>query len=95
MPVLFLIHHGPCAGDLVVRQNGAGIGQLLQVDGAGYFPAIYLGMDALFYDMVVVFAMFQYAVNSSPKQGPDHVGRIFFYVVPVFTLELHNAGAIE
>jgi hypothetical protein len=52
-------------------------------------------MDALFYDMVVVFAVFQDAVNGSPKKGPNHVGCVLFYVVPMFTLELHNAGAIE
>ena len=52
-------------------------------------------MYAFFYDVVVVFAMLQDAVNSSPKKGPGHVGCVLFNIVPVSALELHDAGAVQ
>ena len=67
----------------------------MQVNGAGDGHAVDLCEHALFNDVVVVLAVLQDVVQGSPKQGPDHAGRVFCQVIPVLTLELNNAWAVE
>ena len=73
VPVLLLVHHGPCRGGLVVGQDDAVFLDLLQVHGTADAHAANGCVDAFFNDVVIVFAMLQDAVNGRAKDGPDHV----------------------
>ena len=73
VPVLLLVHHGPCRGGLVVGQDDAVFLDLLQVHGTADAHAADGCVDALFNDVVIVLAVLQDAVNGRAKDRPDHV----------------------
>ena len=68
MPVILFIHHCPGAGDLVIADHNAVFVHLLQVDSAADLPAFKGCVQALFDNVVVVFAVLQYLMHRGAKQ---------------------------